>query len=340
MKVARFLNRLTRARLGRILFLAAAFLLLATIVAPGPPRPAAGPGRATLNVATVALDEAQPGRRRVGALVYLRGWELSSDDPRFGALSAIHVANGRVTALSDSGTVFEFALPSAAGARVLRIQPLPHRAGDSKRSRDTESLLIEGDQAWIGFEAVNAIKRFHRRGWSEESAARPGPMRRWPGNSGAEAMVRLGDGRFLVFSEGRDAGGPFSPVLLFDGDPARAGTRAITLRYRRPPGFRVTDAALLPDGRLLILNRRFRWLEGVSAKLVIAAMPRPRGGAILSGREAVELRSPLTVENMEALSVTREGGRTIVRIASDDNFMPLLRTLLLEFALVEGGAGR
>ena len=44
----------------------------------------------------------------------------------------------------------------------------------------------------------------------------------------------------------------------------------------------------------------------------------------------------LPVDNMEALSVTREGDRTIVWIASDDNFNPLLqRTLLMKFALAE-----
>jgi hypothetical protein len=40
------------------------------------------------------------------------------------------------------------------------------------------------------------------------------------------------------------------------------------------------------------------------------------------------------------LSVTREGGRTIVRLASDDNFMPILRTVLLEFAFDEGDRAR
>ena len=73
MKVARFLNRPAQVRLGRVLFLVAAFLLLTTIIAPDPPRPAAGPRRATLSVVAVALDEAQPGRRQVGELVYLRG---------------------------------------------------------------------------------------------------------------------------------------------------------------------------------------------------------------------------------------------------------------------------
>jgi len=120
-----------------------------------------------------------------------------------------------------------------------------------------------------------------------------------------------------------------------DSDPADPRTRAWLLGYRRVPGYRVTDAALLPDGRLLLLNRRFAWLEGLSAVLTVADTRDLRAGATIEGREIARLQPPLTVDNMEALSVTVENGRTIVWIASDDNFFPLQRTLLLKFALVE-----
>jgi hypothetical protein len=340
MKIGWILNTLRRTRMGRVLFLLGAFVLLATIVPPGPPRPAPGAAVAAMTVTPVPLDAARPERRRIGRLQFLRGWSLHSDDPRFGAISAMHVGNGRVTAISDAGTVLEFAAPGRRGAQPVRIRPLPSRPGTSKRSRDTEALQLHGGSAWVGFEYINAVKRFRLADWREESTARPPSMRRWRGNSGAEAMVRLPDGRFLVFSEGRADGEPFSPALLFEGDPAQPGTRAIALRYRRPPGFRVTDAALLPDGRLLVLNRRLRLFDCCSASLVIAEVPAPREGGVIAGREIARLEPPLTVENMEALSVAGEGGRTIVRIASDDNFMPILRTLLLEFALIEGGRAR
>jgi hypothetical protein len=41
----------------------------------------------------------------------------------------------------------------------------------------------------------------------------------------------------------------------------------------------------------------------------------------------------VTRDNLEALSVTQEGGRTILWLASDDNYNPLQRTLLMKFAL-------
>jgi hypothetical protein len=333
MKIGVFLNSTGARRILTALGLIGLFLLLATIVPPPPGAPPRGEAVARLTAIALPLEDGRPDRRRVGALLYRRGWALDSDDPRFGAVSAMQVENGRVTALSDAGTLFEFPLPGSPGGERVRIRPLPHAPGVSKRGRDTESLVLLGPRLWIGFEAVNAVKRLRRADLGEESAARPAGMRRWGGNSGPEAMVRLPDGRFLVFSEGRDDGRGFSQVLLFDGDPAAPATRAIAMRYRRPPGFRVTDAALLPDGRLLILNRRFGWLEGLAASLVIAPLPPARANATIAGREVARLEPPLTVENMEALSVAREQGRTIVRIASDDNFMPVLRTVLLEFEL-------
>jgi hypothetical protein len=95
---------------------------------------------------------------------------------------------------------------------------------------------------------------------------------------------------------------------------------------------------LLPDGRLLLVNRRVGWLGRIAASLTVADLAGLRGGAIIEGREIAVLAWPLAVDNMEAVSVTVEGGRTIVRLASDDNFMALQRTLLLEFALDEEAA--
>jgi hypothetical protein len=219
----------------------------------------------------------------------------------------------------------------------VRLVPLPDGPGPATRksNRDTESMWLEGPWLWVGFEKHNMVWRYRRADLRASAAARPEPMRRWRANAGPEAMARLADGRFLVFGEGLNDARPESDAVLFDGDPAEPATPAHSLRYRRVPGYRVTDAAILPDGRLLILSRRFAWLEGLSAVLVLADPRGLRADATIEGREIARLQPPLTVDNMEALSVTVENGRTIVWIASDDNFFPLQRTLLLKFELVE-----
>ena len=93
------------------------------------------------------------------------------------------------------------------------------------------------------------------------------------------------------------------------------------------------------DGRILILNRHFGWLSGLSATLVVADISGLGAGGIIEPRTIATLAPPLTVDNMEALSLGCADGRTIVYLASDDNLMPIQRSLLLEFELAPPFAG-
>jgi hypothetical protein len=303
-------------------------------------RPAAAEPSSIIHFQPVPLNADAPARRRVGALIYLQGWVLTSANPRFGGISAMHVRDGRVIAVNDAGWTIRFPLPERGNAVRGIVQPLPDGPGTPgiKSQRDSESLAVVGGKAWIAFERQNAVWRYAVEGWRSDAHAAPEGMRGWPRNSGSEGIVRLPGGRFLILSEGAPAPEGTKRAALFLGDPAVAGTRSIPLRYRPPPGYRLTDAALLPDGRLLLLNRRFALLEGVSAKLAIARLPRPEPEALIEGRVIAELRAPDLVDNLEALSVTRDGGRTIVWMASDDNFMPIQQTLLLKFVLDEASA--
>lgn len=334
MKQGGFPERIWRNRWARIAFLILALVVLATIVRQPPPPPPDGPGVGIVRIEPVALVADDSGRRRAGSLAFLAGWSLSSDDRRFGGISGMHVEDGEVVAISDVGMLLRFPVPGGRDRALVRFDPLAEGPGPRTRksNRDTEGLLVRGGRIWAAFERHNMIWRYDLSSLRAESAARPEAMRRWTGNRGPEALLRLADGRFLVFAEGRDDGAMFSDAVLFGGDPSVPGTPAARLRYRRPAGFRATDAALLPGGRILILNRRFRLLEGWSARLAVAGIGE---GEVIEGREIAALASPLAVDNMEALSVTIEDGRTIVWIASDDNFSPLQRTLLLKFELVE-----
>jgi hypothetical protein len=95
MKLARILNKWPKAASAACCFWRSPFVLLATIVRSPPPPPPAGPADARLEIVAIALDEQDPRRRRVGELVFLRGWALSSPEPRFGGISAMQVENGQ-----------------------------------------------------------------------------------------------------------------------------------------------------------------------------------------------------------------------------------------------------
>lgn len=316
----------------RILFLLAALVLLATFAPLSLQRRDPPPAVSLVHLAPVALDEDSPDAGRLGRLTFLGGWALTSNDPRFGGISALHVEAGEVLALSDAGWRIRF--PLRNGRRTVRADIAMMEAGpgpaEEKENRDSESLVAAGRALWVGYEQANAVWRYDRTDFAVLGSAAPAAMARWNGNRGAEAMVRLADGRFLVFSEGK---GGDSEALLFAGDPSVPGTPALRLRYRPPAGFRITDAALLTDGRLALLHRRVGLFEGFTARVTVARLPALVDGAVIEGVEAAAFEGAITRDNFEALSVSREGGRTILWLASDDNYNKLQRTLLLKFAL-------
>lgn len=316
----------------RILFLLAAFVLLATFAPPALQHREPPPAVTLVRYAPVPLSESEPALKRLGRLDFLGAWALTSNDPRLGGVSALHVESGEALAMSDAGWRIRLPLPQGPGpvrADIAMIDEGPGQPGD-KASRDVESLVVQGGLAWIGYEQGNAIWRYDRRSFDRRSSAAPPAMRRWSDNAGPEAMVRLPDGRFLVFAEGE---GGDSEAVLFSGDPSVAGTAALTLRYRPPEGYRITDAAVLPDGRLALLNRNVGLFAGFTARLTFATLPRLTRGALIVGEEAAAFEGNVSRDNFEALSVAREGSRTILWIASDDNYNPLQRTLLMKFAL-------
>jgi hypothetical protein len=290
------------------------------------------PPLASLTFKPLPLDGKDPARRTVGRLEYFGGWSIRSDDRRFGGISAMHVEGDEVIALSDAGSVIRFALPGR-GPATADIFALPEGPGSSpdKENRDVEAMTAHKGRYWLAFEGANEVWRYSSR-WKSRSSAAPPGMRDWPMNSGTEAMLRLADGRFVLFREEKARADGTTGALLFVGDPAAPGTKARAIRYRPPSGYRITDAATLPDGRLLFLNRRFSFSKVFTAKLTLG--PNPAGAIeLLSGEEIAHFELPLAVDNMEALSVTREGGRDILWIASDDNLNPIQRTILLKLAL-------
>lgn len=291
--------------------------------------------------APMALDP-KGGRTSIGGLRYVSGFVLSSADPRFGGISALALSADGFVALSDTGNLMRLiGRDPRSGERrpaAVHLQPLPAGPGDSAKKGDRDSEAMTNDPAgrlWVAFEYHNAIWRYAPRAARAQADRAPPEMARWRANLGAEAMVRLNDGRFVVLSEGAGTSRGPSRLLLFDRDPTDRRSTAAAMRIRLPAGFNVTDAADLGDGRLLTLHRSFSIADGVAASVGIVDLAALRPGAVIAPRIVATLRPPLNVDNMEALAVERVGGRTRIWIASDDNFSALQRTLLMQFELLE-----
>ena len=80
-------------------------------------------------------------------------------------------------------------------------------------------------------------------------------------------------------------------------------------------GFNITDAAGLPDGGLLVLERYFRWTEGVKMRLRHIPAGEIAPGARITGRTLIEADSGFEIDNMEGLAVHRGAGGETVAVA-------------------------
>ena len=317
-------------------------LLVALLLLPAPQSAKEArtmPGALLIKAKPVPLNASDPTQRTAGRLEYLAGWELKSDHRSFGGISAMVLRpDGRIIALNDSGDLFGLPLPGDAGGRKEFIAPLPVRPEEShwpKWKWDSEGLMHDpaSGRYWVTFELIQRICRYSPAFARVEACSEPKAMEDWPGTGGAEAAVRLPDGRFLIFAESAYGSRGSTEVLLFTGDPVEHGARPVHLGYHAPQGYRITDAVWIGQDKLLTLNRRATIFDGFTAKLALVDISDLRPGSVLQASEIASLRPPLLADNFEALAISRERERDIVWIASDDNHQFFQRTLLLKFAL-------
>lgn len=285
------------------------------------------------------LNPDHPGPRRIGALTFLNAWELGSGNNDFGGISALTaLPGGRFIGLSDAGTVIGFGLAGDDRTDRPFIAPLPMPLVGpvDYKDRDTEGITYDPvtGRFWVSYENHHAIRRFTPALARSDGKTTPAEMRNWGSNKGAETIIRMHDGRFIVLSEGANMHGDRSMGLLFSGDPAELGTKHVIFGYNPPAGYMPTDGTQLPGGQLLILNRRISFPNGFAAKIVILDPAAIQKNADVKGKTLVTLAAPLLVDNMEGITTTQENGVTMIWIISDNNFGALQRTILMKFALM------
>lgn len=294
-------------------------------------------GVVTVRAVPVALYPGDPGRRDLGAFSYLGGWQLLGDAGWFGGLSSLSADGNHLTAVSDAGAVTEFDVGRFGHVSNAHIMPIPAACGTGgdKADRDSESLALDpvsGDW-WIGLEGRNAICRADHGFVAVNGYARPSAMADWPFNYGPETLLRLADGRVMAMAEGARDGGDLRPLLVFAGDPTDPAQVPLRLGYRPPTGFSPTDATQLPDGRIIVVNRRFNLWSLFTVRLTLIDPREFRAGAVIEGREIARFEPPVVTENYEGIAATQDGDRLVIWLISDSNFASFQRTLLLKFAL-------
>jgi hypothetical protein len=162
----------------------------------------------------------------------------------------------------------------------------------------------------------------------------PPAFRTLPHNASIECLVMapkagpLGGTLIAVSERGLDANGNIQAFLV-------GGATRGTFSLKRSDDFDVSDCAVAPGGKLLVLERRFSWTSGIAMRIRSVPLTAIKPNATVDGAEVVMADMGYQIDNMEGLSVHRApDGALVLTLISDDNFSPLQRTVLLQFTLV------
>ncbi|WP_439550046.1 esterase-like activity of phytase family protein [Falsiroseomonas sp.] len=278
-----------------------------------------------------------------GPIRLLGGLEIDTRVLGFGGLSALHLADDlTLTMVSDLGRFAEMRLALDAGLRpvslsLLRAGPLRDGAGQPLargHAGDSESLVRLSDGTWlVGFERWHRIRAYRTLSSPGTYVEAPPRLELAPANAGLESLAVLPDGRLVAIAEEFPPGPDASLTSAWIGRPG--AWRPIA--YRPGANLLPVDAAALPDGALLVVERSFSIFGGFSGRLVrvpAAQLANPAIGAVLEGEELLRLSAPIPSDNYEGLAVLRRDGRTLLALISDDNENRLQRTLLLVLELL------
>ena len=299
------------------------------------------------------FDRSRPDVKRFGDLEFRGGLVLTSPSQHFGGWSglAMEADGNSLLAVSDIGSWLtadvNYDGTRPAGLTQARLGTLRDRRGHplrNKREQDAEAVtLVDGNLSrgtlLIGFERLHRIGRFEIRNREVQAPTgylkMPAEARKMRSNQGFEALTVLRAGPFkgavVAFAERLTEGSGYHAGWIWVGDePKRFQLRDID-------EFNITGAVGLPDGGLLVLERSFRWTEGVKMRLRRLMPEEVRPGARLDGRILLQANSGYDIDNMEGIGMHRApSGELVVSLISDDNFNSLLqRTVFLQFTLNE-----
>jgi len=260
----------------------------------------------------------------------------------FGGLSGLHLdPDLTLSAVSDRGSWLQARLRLDTQGQPRALEEVRHgrlrgATGQSLggRGADAEALVRLASGGWlIGFERQHRLQRHAALDAPGLPFPAPPGLTGAPDNGGLEALTQLADGRLLAITEAQPAGEDATLrsawLGTLDGGRVRWAARA----WRPDPDMDPTDAAGLPDGGALVLERSYTLLLGFRCRLA-RVLPSAWGAdAPLAGETLLSLPADAPAENWEGVAVTRHRGATLVALVSDDNERRVQRSLLLLYRL-------
>ena len=256
---------------------------------------------------------------------------LKLDLEGFGGLSGIEVfPSGDFLAITDQGKFIEGSITRLDGeirsATIFPLSPILDSKGNPLTGHHTnaEGLAIgPNGSIYIAFEGNHRIMQHATRTAAGQFLPKHPDFRTLQSNSGLEALAINADGIMLTIPErsGKETR-PF-PVYQFSG-----AEWSQTTSIPRDGQFLVTGADFGPDGRFYVLESAFKVPTGFSTRIRRFNFVN---NTLTEGKTLLVTRTN-RLDNMEGISVwADESGQTRLTLVSDNNFNPLLRTVIAEY---------
>jgi hypothetical protein len=271
---------------------------------------------------------------------YATEWENHS--AQFGGLSGLLIENGgaNIIAASDRGTLFNATLTRDTQGNITQITDVTEHAirlpkgGPVDRFKgDIEGLSrLQDGRLALSFEGYARIMTMDTLAADTVWTHRWDRFESYFNNSAFEGLATLPDGRLMVLVETRGRYGMGRAYVKNNG-------REWTGPHPVPvtPRFKVTGADVGPDGCLYTLERRFNLFVGIEYRV----MRHWQAGGVWTkdagwNSETLYVSAKGRDGNGEGLSVWQDKNGLRITVITDDGFLSLPRTQLVELQISEG----
>jgi hypothetical protein len=263
-----------------------------------------------------------------------------SEDPDFGGISGIDLAADGVAfiAVSDIGMFWTGRLVRDRLGRVTGVEMLAGRMsrgilGDPMKAdrRDAEGVALDpAGGLYVSFEHVHRVSHFSGPDGTEQHVTAKADelvLDGQPWNYGLEALAVAADGGVYAIPERATSRGAAIPVHVL-----RDGRWSVPFSLAGQGTWSPVGADFGPDGRLYLLERDYWGLVGFMTRLRRLTLD----GDVVTADEVLFTSHAGEFDNLEGLAVwTDARGRIRLTAVSDDNFLPVQRTEIVDWRLPE-----
>ena len=194
------------------------------------------------------------------------------------------------------------------------------------RNTDSESIVIdENNNYYISFESNHRIMMHTKVEGAGVFIPKHPMFRKLSVNKGIEALAIDNKDRLIAIPEKPPLGISDIPIFRLQNNKWE-----IIKYIKFKDDFLVTDAEFLPQGLLLILERKFSWTQGFKTRFRLISL------------NDFDNKKPITVftsaanqfDNLEGMTLWKDKkGAIRILTVSDDNFHPLQQSEIREFFL-------